>query len=321
MPGMNPTDRDDDPTHALDDFVRRMRHPAAAPPPAPDLGDLSARLHPQPAPAKARGGVLRSGQRWDAEDVDDVPVIDLPRPAPLDSSIPLVTLPMVDLQAEQMLAALQPAVDLPPVQDATPIDRATLEAAARGARDFAASQWGDDSLAATQPVWQPDLATLQLRPAPQPRLLAQWQPQAWVGALRQVLDSRTAFTNTADGPVVETHAPQRLLLLWPPQGDAGAPARWPLQARLLDLSAAQAGNAALALLPDDAPLWWLPAEASVVDVDWALAAELVLHHQAGLQAFQIDGLREFIATEREAVFARLNNGYHQPTPGGAVVRR
>ena len=29
-------------------------------------------------PAPARGGVLRSGQRWRAADVEDVPVIDLP---------------------------------------------------------------------------------------------------------------------------------------------------------------------------------------------------------------------------------------------------
>ncbi len=318
---MNPSDRDDDPTHALDDFVRRMRHPDAAPQPAPDLAGLGAHLHPQPAPAKARGGVLRSGQRWDADDVEDVPVIDLPRPTPADSSIPQVTMPAVDLQAEQTLAARPPTVDLPPVQDSTAPDASTLQAAARGARDFAASQWDDDRAAAAQPVWQPDLVTLQLRPAPNPRLLTQWQPKAWVAALRQVFDSSTAFTQTADGPVVETYAPHRLLLLWPPQGDAGTPGRWPLQAQLLSLNVAQAGAAALALLPDDAPLWWLPDGAALADVDWALAAELALHHQADLRPFQIDGLRAFITTEREAVFARINSGYHQAVSGGAVVRR
>ena len=47
-----------------------------------DLADLGSRLHTGPATAKPRGGVLRNGQRWDAADVEDVPVVDLPRPKP-----------------------------------------------------------------------------------------------------------------------------------------------------------------------------------------------------------------------------------------------
>jgi hypothetical protein len=321
---MSPTDRDDDPTHALDDFVRRMRQPASPPHPTPDLSGIHTSVHPPvspaapAAPARPRGGVLRSGQRWDADDVEDVPVLDLPRPPPADTGSPQVTLPPVDLQAEQMLAALQPELDLPEVRATTLPDGDSLAAATRGARDFAASQWDTDALAAAQPVWQPDPAALQLRPASHPRLLAQWQPQAWVGALRQVVDSTTEFVTGASGPAVETYAPHRLLLLWPPQGDAGPPGRWPQLAQLLDVPAAQAGAAALALLPDDAPLWLLP---DAGDVDWALGAELVLHHAPALRPFQIDGLRTFIATEREAVYARLNAGYHQPVPGGAVARR
>ncbi len=319
---MSDTDRqpshDDDPTHALDDFVRRMRQPASPPPFAPDLSDITARLNPQATPARPRGGVLRSGQRWDAGDVEDVPVVDLPRPAPADTGIPQVTLPTVDLQAEQLLSALQPAVDLPEVQDAPMPDGDALAAATRGARDVAASQWDSDALAADAPVWQPDPMALQLRRAAHPRLPARWQPGAWVGALRQVFDSATEFVSTANGPAVETYPPHWLLLLWPPQGDAPAPVRWPQQARLLDVAAADTGPAALAGLPGDAPLWLMP---DGNDVDWALGAELVLHHTPALRPFQIDGLRAFIASEREAVFARINAGYHQPAPGGAVVQR
>ena len=64
---MAPTHREDDPTHALDDFVQRMRQAAstaAAPPTLDDLSALTTRLHQGPANAGPRGGVLRSGQRW-----------------------------------------------------------------------------------------------------------------------------------------------------------------------------------------------------------------------------------------------------------------
>ena len=63
---------------------------------------------------------------------------------------------------------------------------------------------------------------------------------------------------------------------------------------------------------------WPLADTS--DVDWALGAELVLLHTAGLQPFQIDGLRTFIAAERERVFARVNDGFCQTAPGGPVQR-
>lgn len=326
---MPANDRDDDPTHALDDFVRRMRQPAAGPAPAPDLSGLGAVLQggqapeadrPGAAPApgqKPRGGVLRSGQRWAADDVEDVPVIDLPRSAPADTSPPPVTLPMVDLQAELAQAEQAPAVSLPLVQDAPPPDGATLQASVQVARDFAAGQHARDDQAAGQPVWQPDPVALQLRPAAHPRLPPQWQPGAWLGAVREVFGSSTEFVRTPTGTAVETYAAHRLLLLWPPQADARPPGRWPRMAWLMTGPAAQERPAALALVPGDAPLWLLTDTA---DLDWALGAELVLHHQAGLRPFQVDGLRAFIAAEREAVFARINAGYGQPVPAGPVVR-
>jgi hypothetical protein len=318
---MKPDAADDDPTHALDDFVRRMR-PATAPDAAPpDLSDLTARLHPERAvaPTRAKGGVLRSGQRWDADDVEDVPVVDVPRVPPARHDIPELTLPAVDLQAEEQRAGVSPEIDLPAVDSPPPPDQDSLDATTRQASDFVSSQWDTESLDAGQPVWQPDAQALQLRPAMHPRLLSQWQPGAWTGAVRQVFDSTTEFVTTANGTAVETYPPHRLLLLWPPLSLAAPlPARWPQQVRL----SAVTERDAPALLADEVPgdaLLWLHKDTTAID--WALAAEIALHHEPALRPFQANGLRAFVDAEREATFTRLNADYLQPAPGGPVVRR
>lgn len=318
---MKPDAADDDPTHALDDFVRRMRPATAPATAAPDLSDLTARLHPERGvtPARAKGGVLRSGQRWDADDVEDVPVVDVPRVPPQRVDMPELTLPTVDLQAEGQQATLSPEIELPSVAEPPPPDLASLDAATRQASDVVASQWDAASLDAAQPVWQPDAQALQLRPAQHPRLLTQWQPGAWTGAVRQVFDSTTEFVTTANGPAVETYPPHRLLLLWPPLTLAAPlPARWPQQVRLSAVAARDAPAALIDGLPGDAMLWLLT---DAGDVDWTLAAEIALHHQPALRPFQVTGLRAFLDTEREATYARLNADYHQPEAGGPVIRR
>ena len=171
--------------------------------------------------------------------------------------------------------------------------------------------------ASTEPDWQPDPTALQLRRTAHPRLLNSWQPSAWTGALREVIGSCTEFINQAAGPVVETYPALQLLALWPPQRPGQAPlGRWPQQIRLFALAPDQIGAAVLADLPEDATLW-LGAQ----DTDWALAAEILLHHEPALRPFQREGLRDFIAAEREAGFTRLNTGYHQALPGGAVLQR
>ena len=48
------------------------------------------------------------------------------------------------------------------------------------------------------------------------------------------------------------------------------------------------------LAPADARLWLNPAAS---EIDWALAAEIVLHHDSGLRPFQTQGLRGFIDAE------------------------
>lgn len=286
-----PDNGSDDPTHALDDFVRRMRAPTPAP--LPDLSDIGAGLHARPLPSPPRGGVLRNGERWSADAVEDVPVIALPRNPP-----PLTTLP---------------TIDLPGLVAPAPADEAALATGLREVRAAAAAQEVIDD----RPAWQPDPVALQLRPAAPPRLLAHWQPGAWACAVRPVCDGHTEVVNTPQGPVVESHAPQRLLLLWAPRADAGPPGRWPHSAWLLDATAEPTAAQELTVVPEAAPVWVL---ADGAQIDWALGAELVLHHTAGLLAFQIDGLRALIAAERAQVFAQLNSAYHQGAAGRPVQR-
>ena len=318
---MSPQAPDDDPTHALDDFVRRMRS-AETPPPADDptsLSGLQGRLHPERAPAAGRpkGGTLRNGQTWDAGDVVDVPSINLPELPPERHDRPEVTWPAVDLAAEDSVAAAAPELDLPEVPVPQQVDSAALEATLQQASARASAQYSAEDLAAEAPAWQPDLRSLQLRRARHPRLLESWQPGAWTAAMREVMAPATEFITTAAGTVVESYPPQRLLLLWPPQRlDAPLLGRWPQQVQLSALPADEGAEALLAAVPGDAPLWLHPG---VQDIDWALAAEIVLTHQPALRLFQAAGLRSFIDVEREAGFARLNSHYQQ-APGGARLR-
>ena len=245
---MCPPAADDDPTHALDDFARRMRESAAA------RSNAHADLNPP-----------RKHPRWDNDGAVDAPTLDL---------------------------------------------RAVQQAAVQQAPGPADPQRG----------WQPDAHALQLRRSADPRLLTHWQPGAWTGALRVVLPASTEFVSTAAGPVVETYPPQHLLLLWPPQ-TLGAPllGRWPQQLCLSAVPADAADQALLALLPADALLWLQRPTNTPDPIDWALAAETVLHHNAMLRPFQAQGLRDFIAAEREASFGHLNTSY-LAAPGGAVAR-
>lgn len=277
---------DDDPTHALDGFARRM-HPAAAPQAPGDdptsLAGLVGRLHPERSAAEPwpKGGLLRNGQRWDANDVVDVPTVQWPT-----------------------------------VAAAAAVDTQALDAALRHASARSSAQFAAEDLAAAA-AWQPDLQSLQLRRARHPRLLDAWRPGAWVGAECEVMGPATEFVTTPSGTAVETYPPQRLLLLWPPQRlDRPLLGRWPQQVLLSAVAPDQAAEALLSQVPADALLW---LHGQPQEVDWALAAELVLTHQAALRPFQTAGLRNFIEAQREASFAHLNQHYQQ-APGGARLR-
>ena len=314
-----PLGPDDDPTQALDDFVRRMRTPTA-PVAAPDLSDLLRQITPDAAAgvsARPRGGRLRSGETWDADDVVDVaPVTRAPAPVAEPAGLPALNLPVVDLRDAE---PVQLDLRLRPDPDT---DTARSNADDRGMADAcnSASRFAADQIAADadgeQRDWQPNLQALQLRRTANPRIVPRWQPGVWTGAMRQVFDGATEFVNTTTGPVVETYAAHRLGLAWSPQNlDAPLLGRWPQQAQLSAVPGDQAAEQLLAQLPEGATLWLNPLEDAV---DWALAAELVLHHEPALRPFQVDGLRGFIATEREASFARINAGYAQTAPGGPV---
>lgn len=308
-------ERDDDPTRALDDFVSRLASATPSPEP-PDLDDLLGRIQPSRAgTTPARGGVLRNGGRWSAADVVDVPSIDLPSMEPPTHAIEP---PRLDLPPMELAHPGTPPVRLPEVEDMTLPSPSMLQATMAEASRLASAGFAGDAHAAARP-WQPDIDAVLERRARDPRLLSAWQPGCWVAAVREVFEATTEFVVTPEGPVVETYAPHRLLVAWAPQGlDRPLLGRWPTQVRLSAVPRDAAAAVLLAQLPDDALLW---SGAQAEDVDWALAAEIVLHHDPALRPFQVEALRRFVDAEREAAFARVNDRYLQPTPGAAVARR
>ena len=177
--------------------------------------------------------------------------------------------------------------------------------------------------AAARPVDRGALPVLAERRRPRDRrLLAVWAPGAWVGAQKQICEAVAEFGSSPRGPVVETYAPQALLALWAPRtgSDSPMPGRWPTQVLIGDTASADpVGAAAEALLPLLPPgaLLWLCDEA----IDWALLADLVLHHEPALRPFQMKALRSFAEAERRGDFERVNDGYTQPAPGRPVLRR
>lgn len=165
-------------------------------------------------------------------------------------------------------------------------------------------------------AWQPGRLVQARRRLPGER--AVWQPGCWVGVARQVCGPQTEFGASADGrPVVESYPPQMLVAAWPPQGlDQPFLGRWPAQVQLCGIEPDEAPAALLGWLPPGAPLW-----VSDQDVDWALLAEVVLHHDPSLKPFQLRELRRFADEARDAAFERLNRAYAPAAPGAPVARQ
>lgn len=160
-------------------------------------------------------------------------------------------------------------------------------------------------------------APVAVRRSTNPRVLAAWRPGAWTVAQRRVLEASTEVVQTLQGPVVETHPPQHLVALWPPQGlDVPVLGRWPQRAMLVPAESERAAEAALPWVPDEAEIWVAP-----VDIDWGLVGNVVLHHDATLQPFQLTGLRAFVEAERLATYDRVNDAYSVPEPGHPPTRR
>lgn len=303
--------RDDDPTRALDGFLQRQARQVEADASAPDLGDLMAKLHPERAAAAAaaaqrpRGGVLKDGTAWTADDVEDVPVVELPRVRQAPESAADVPTPTIDL----------PAIDTPDRRIDAAVAASTGQATA-----LAAAMWLAEARAAQGPAPQPDLQQIGTRREPHPRLAAQWRPGTWIAAKRPVVPATTEILNTAGGPVIETYPAQHLVVLWSPlRSDAPHLGRWPRKAFLSADPEDRLDDAAIAHVPDDRPLWWLPADSDLVD--WGLVGQIVQIHETTLRPFQLEALKGLIETEREAAFSEVNDGYHRPVSGEPVQRR
>lgn len=160
-----------------------------------------------------------------------------------------------------------------------------------------------------------DMAMLAPHVEVDPRLLANWQPLAWMVLARQVASANTEILQTPDGLRVESHAPQWLCAVWPPQPPQ-APwlGHWPELATVVGAGTKnEALQALLGELPAEAGLW-----AADLEPDWGLVAELVLQQDAGLRPAQAQALRELAEAERGARLARLDGGY---LADGRVVRR
>lgn len=180
----------------------------------------------------------------------------------------------------------------------------------RGAARWAAAEITDVEL-----DWQP---APTVAPVPShPRLLAGWQPGAWLVAEREVSPARTELRDGPHGPVVEVFPALRLAAWWPPADDAAPLPRWPWRAALLAVEPESLPAALVGALPGDAPVHRIPPAL----VDWALVGQLVRLHETGLPAHQFEALQQFVDAEREAQFRRLNDDYHRPAPGAAVEQR
>ncbi|MCR5866819.1 hypothetical protein [Aquincola sp. J276] len=201
------------------------------------------------------------------------------------------------------LPRLQPVLDAPVA--AVELDAVGRKVARRAAR------WAATEVTDVELDWQP---APQVAPVvTHPRLLAQWQPGAWVAAVKQVAAASTEVRDGPSGPVVETFGALRLLAWWPP-AEAGAPLdRWPQRALLQAVEPERLPEALLAPLPAQASVWCVGEAA-----DWGLIGQIVLLHDTSVQGRSFEALQAFVDAEREAQFSRLNDGYHRPAAGQPV---
>ena len=147
------------------------------------------------------------------------------------------------------------------------------------------------------------------------RLLRDWMPGAWIGAVRRAFGPHTALHSTHQGEVVENHPSHWLIALWAPQ-QLRQPflRRWPeVVAMVATDDEAEAVVGLLRHVPEGNPLWVLNEE-----LDWALMAEIVLLSEPHLLQFQNEALLRFIEIERQTTTARIVEGYGELRDRGAA---
>lgn len=316
-----------DPTHALDGWQM--------PAPAPlDLQLRSLLRAGRPRPDEAKVAWLKA-RGYETLDIEDV---ELPESASdfavLEASVLVIAPPPPEpvyprgfAEADLLQEPVEPSIDTaaaaepqpePPAVDAPTLDFQASPPPTPDPRQVLQSlelpQVPPPSPAHKAPVL--DIPAVTPAAEGHPRLLAAWQPQAWTALVRRLADASVEVRQAAGGSQVHHHAPQWLCALWPPLGDAPPLlARWPELAAVVDAdSATQALRALLDDLPPDAELW----RADLLDVDWALLAELVVRRDAALRPAQAAALRELAEQEREASLARIGAGYARQ---GRVMRR
>ena len=306
-----------DPNSLLDSFHAKV----AASQRKIDLGHIldgwkadptGAALRQDSAPVPSPEPAFTPGRRWRADVTDVTDVIDIN-----DLGDVLHAARAAEADAAIDLEEIVDGIDFGAVSRAreAALDRSDLDAVCAPAVQAAAEA---ATVGGSKPGWAlPVLAGTPSRR--DPRVLSKWAPGAWFGSFKPVCEATAEFLTSPHGPVVETYPPQMLLALWAPRvGDDGPlVGHWPEKALLAAAPGTGAecavGSSLLEHLPPDATVWL-----GEVDVDWALVAELVLHHEPALRPFQLKALRGFADAERLAVFERLNNGYVQPEPGRPV---
>jgi len=153
---------------------------------------------------------------------------------------------------------------------------------------------------------------------PSPRLLEQWQAGCWSAAARRILIGRGEALPDSNSRKAESHEPHWLLAVWPPQTNA-APhlSRWPEHVLLVTAqNSLLAAEQLLERLPEGSLLWL-----GQQDIDWTLAAEVLLQHEPALSPFLAQVLRDFSAIERLALSKRIHKAYEPAAPGQLLRRR
>jgi hypothetical protein len=128
------------------------------------------------------------------------------------------------------------------------------------------------------------------------RLLGEWQPGAWIGAVRKAFGPMAELAEDSDEDTFEHRPAQWLIVLWPPQS-LREPflRRWPAMVQLTANEGAAAEQQLLDQVPPESRLW-----VHGFDVDWALMAEIVLLTEEDLQPWQHRELARFIVEQRQA---------------------
>lgn len=273
--------------HDLDGILARVASCSGSEPAGlPDLESLFVRLDEcSAAPgARAPGGVLKDGTAWTPRDVVDVPSVDLP------------LVPPPNPEHDRAVAAT------------------TGQATA-----LAAAMWLAEVRASQGHTPQPDLVALQQRAKPNPRVIPAWRTGAWIAAKRPAVPATTEVLDGPGGPLIHSLPTQHLIALWSPsRRDEPHLGRWPRRAFLVSVGEHELDDAALAAMPDETALWWLPATSDLVD--WALVAEIVLLREDSLHGFQAEALRSLVAEERRTALGLTSRGRHL-LPGGEPVER